>query len=434
MTDLEAPRPGYGALLRHPQFGRFLAAQAVTQLGDVLYDLGVVWLTLQATGSVFAAGAVAAASFLPSILVSPIAGTLADRVHPRTILIWADLLRAVVVGLLGVLTFVDAYPPTWLVFAVTFLLGLGTRFYIPARFAWLPALIEPPLYGPANALMTLLSNSRSILGGLVTLLVLGTGQPGLVFLLDALSFVGAAWLTALVRDQTPFVRAEGVGAAGRSWLSRARQEVAGVFTDVGAVFRQPGSARPLILVALDSLLLSGVWFAGAPLLAVAWAGFEGSDLYASLQIAFGVGVALGCYLVGRYLGDGGRAGRLMSAAYLGRAGIYVLLPRLGDGPLWPGLLLIVGAGLALPAVTVSVPTMLQQVSRQTRLGRVFGVYTLLSAGLVSVSILVYGWLATWLSLEGFFWVALGCAIVMALVAPPLSRQPAPATEEDDRPA
>src|SRR3954469_14239589 len=139
MADSAAARPGYGAVLRHPQFGPFLAAQAVTQLGDVLYELGVVWLTLQATGSVFAAGAVAAASFLPSIMVSPLAGTLADRVHPRTILIWDDLLRAVVVGLLAFLTFWSAYPPIWLVFAVTFLLGLGTRFYIPARFAWLPS-------------------------------------------------------------------------------------------------------------------------------------------------------------------------------------------------------------------------------------------------------------------------------------------------------
>jgi hypothetical protein len=294
----------------------------------------------------------------------------------------------------------------------------------------LPSLIQPPLYGPANALMTLLSNSRSILGGLVTLLVLGTGQPGLVFLLDALSFVGAAWLTALVKDRTPFVRAEGVGVGGRSWWGRARQEVAGVLTDVGAVFRQPGSARPLILVALDSLLLAGVWFAGAPLLAVAWAGFEGSGLFSSLQIAYGVGVALGCYLVGRYLGGGGQAGWLMSAAYLGRAAIYALLPRLGDAPAVPGLLLILGTGLALPAVTVSIPTMLQQLSRQTRLGRVFGVYTLLSAGLVSISILAYGWLATRLSPSGFFDVALGCALVMALVAPLLSRPPATPASDD----
>src|SRR3954447_20677631 len=101
MATVTAPAPSYGVLLRHHQFGRFLAAQAVTQIGDVLYGLGVVWLTLQATGSVFAAGAVAAASFLPSIMVSPIAGTLADRVHPRTILIWDDLLRTVVVGLLA---------------------------------------------------------------------------------------------------------------------------------------------------------------------------------------------------------------------------------------------------------------------------------------------------------------------------------------------
>src|SRR3954454_17382924 len=235
MADSAAARPGYGALLRHAQIRPLLAPPAVTQLGDVLYDLGVIWLTLQATGSVFAAGAVAAASFLPSLLVSPIAGTLADRVHPRRILIWDDLIRAVIVGLLAVLTFLSAYPPTWLVFAVTFLLGLGTRFYIPARFAWLPSLIEPALYAPANALMTLLSNSRAILGGLVTLLVLGAGQPGLVFLLDALSCVGAAWLTALVQDQTPFRPFQLAGLTGHSWWGRARRELAGVLADVGEV-------------------------------------------------------------------------------------------------------------------------------------------------------------------------------------------------------
>ena len=78
---------------------------------------------------------------------------------------------------------------------------------------------------------------------------------------------------------------------------------------------------------------------------------EGSDLFASLQIAYGVCVALGCYLVGRYLGGGGRAGRLMRLAYLGRAGIYALLPRLGElrigsqgGAKFPGGLV----GLAKP--------------------------------------------------------------------------------------
>src|SRR5690349_20050390 len=116
----------YGRLLSQPQFRHFLAAQAVTQVGDVLYDIGVVWLTLQATGSVFAAGSIAAVSFLPSLLVSPVAGTLADRVHPRVILIWDDLIRAVLVGVLAFMTFGGTSPPTWLMFTVTFLLGLGT--------------------------------------------------------------------------------------------------------------------------------------------------------------------------------------------------------------------------------------------------------------------------------------------------------------------
>jgi MFS family permease len=203
--------------------------------------------------------------------------------------------------------------------------------------------------------------------------------------------------------------------------AQAVTQVGDVLYDLGVVW--------LTLQATGSVFAAGAVAATSFLPSL----IVGAALFSALQIAYGLGVALGCYLVGRYLVGGGGPGALMAGAYLARAGIYILLPRLGDAPALPGLLLVLGTGLALPAVTVSVPTMLQQVSRQTRLGRVFGVYTLLSAGLVSLSILLYGWLATRLSLDGFFGVALVCAVIMALVSPPLSRPPAPETAADDPP-
>jgi MFS family permease len=74
---------------------------------------------------------------LAFVLVSPLAGVLADRVDRKRLLIAADVVR---VGLLGVFPFVTT---VWQVYLLTFAINAATAFFTPAFEAVLPEVVGP---------------------------------------------------------------------------------------------------------------------------------------------------------------------------------------------------------------------------------------------------------------------------------------------------
>jgi DHA3 family macrolide efflux protein-like MFS transporter len=424
---MKPSRPRYRDVLNDARFIRYLGAQVVNQAGDVLYDLGVVWLTLEATGSVTAAGAVAAAGLLPSLFVGPLAGMLADYVPPRKILVLTDLGRAAVMVLLVLFTLTTTFPPTWLLLAVTFVLGIGTRLYIPARFALLPSLISETHYGAANALSTFVSQGRFVLGGLLTFFVLQAGNPATVFVLNAVTFLVAAYLTLQIRAVAPASSTRRRPADSR-FLQRSTGTLLQGLHEYVMVLSRRDTLRPLGLVAMDSLLLAGAWTISAPLLAESWSGVDGGrGTYSFLQTTYGIGTLIGCYLIGRRLVEPAAIARVLMLGYLTRAAAFLALPFVSVDFLGLGLGLTVLIGLAIPSITVTVPTLLHRITPPEEMGRVFGAYTLLNSGLMSVSIFIYGLMAEYFAAQTFFLTAAMLSMAMLFVIPAMNissvRQP-----------
>jgi DHA3 family macrolide efflux protein-like MFS transporter len=61
-------------------FSLLCGGQLVSQFGDSIFHIGLVWLALDLTGSKSLSGIIVAAGFLPAILFSLAAGVVADRV------------------------------------------------------------------------------------------------------------------------------------------------------------------------------------------------------------------------------------------------------------------------------------------------------------------------------------------------------------------
>src|ERR1700753_2142289 len=81
------------AALGYPAFRSLLAGLAVSQVGDWLYNLALVTLVYQRTGSVTWAGGSAGARVVPMVVRGPAGGALADRFDRRWVMIACDLLR-----------------------------------------------------------------------------------------------------------------------------------------------------------------------------------------------------------------------------------------------------------------------------------------------------------------------------------------------------
>ncbi len=110
---------GYVTLLRRNRnFRQLWLGQVVSQLGDWFDTLALFTLVLKLTGSGRIVGLVLVARFLPCVVVGPLSGVVADRFSRRSIMIWSDVARAVVV--LGFL-FVRRPEHIWLVYVLTVL-------------------------------------------------------------------------------------------------------------------------------------------------------------------------------------------------------------------------------------------------------------------------------------------------------------------------
>src|SRR3954451_8459447 len=83
-----------GGLLRHSPFGRLLAALAASQAGDWLYNVALLGLVYERTGSSAWVALTTAARVVPIVAFGPLGGIVADRFDRRRVMIASDLVRA----------------------------------------------------------------------------------------------------------------------------------------------------------------------------------------------------------------------------------------------------------------------------------------------------------------------------------------------------
>src|SRR6266550_1876949 len=190
------PTVGYGELLRGNRSFRFLwLGQVVSQMGDWFDTIAVYTITLRLTGSSRSVALIMVARFLPSVIMGPLSGVVADRFSRRSIMITADLLRALVV--LGFLL-VRRPDQMWLVYLLTVLQLAFSAFFEPAKTAAIPSIVSDRKLVPANAIAAVTWSVMLTLGAALGGLVAGWFGTNAAFVLDSLSFIASAGLIASV--------------------------------------------------------------------------------------------------------------------------------------------------------------------------------------------------------------------------------------------
>ncbi len=207
---------GYTGLLRRNRDFRYLwLGQVVSQLGDWFDTIALFTLVLKLTGSGKAVGLVLVARFLPSVVLGPLSGVLADRFDRRRIMIASDVARALVV--LGFL-FVRSPEHVWLVYVLTVLQLAFSAFFEPARSAALPSIVAERDLVAANAISSVTWSAMLTLGAAVGGPVTDWFGTDVAFLIDSLTYLLSAVLVWRVRlparaprPKTPLTLAKALG-------------------------------------------------------------------------------------------------------------------------------------------------------------------------------------------------------------------------------
>lgn len=183
------------ATLRQRNFFLLWLAGLISITGNWMLSIALPVTVYAMTGSALAVGGLLLARTLPSILFSSIGGVLVDRWERRRTLVAVNLLLAIT---LLPLLLVTSAEMLWLIYAVTFVQSLLSQLFAPAENAMLPLLSDPEHLVSANALNALNNNLARLIGpaigGILAPLV---GLSG-VAIVDAITFIVAGLLCLLI--------------------------------------------------------------------------------------------------------------------------------------------------------------------------------------------------------------------------------------------
>jgi DHA3 family tetracycline resistance protein-like MFS transporter len=201
------------APLRHRDFRLLWSGMCVSLLGDGVFLVAMAWQVYALSNAPTALALVGIAMTVPTIAFLLVGGAVSDRFDRRRIMLAADLVRGVAVGLVAVLSLAGVLE-LWHMVLLVGVYGAGTAFFTPAFDAIVPDVLPASELAQANSLDQFvrplaLRLAGPALGG-VLIDVVGVGAA---FALDAGSFAVSALALMVMRTQ-PKARSEAGGSIG----------------------------------------------------------------------------------------------------------------------------------------------------------------------------------------------------------------------------
>jgi MFS family permease len=359
-------------IIRRRDFGPYFVGNALSASGTWFQNLAAALLIYRLTHSAFLLGVLSFSQFIPILVLTPWAGSLADRHDRRKLLLVCQSLAVVLAGALAALAWAGL-ATTWVVIADTLCLGVVSAFSAPAQQALIVSLVRRDEVPTAVALNSMTFNLARALGPAgAALSVHYLGIPA-SFALNAASygvFVGALVVVRPRRQE------------------RASREESRILDSFRLVRQKPELAAFLVIVAI-------VGFASDPVntLSPAFAHAYGRpDTWAGFIVgAFGAGAVTAALVVaGRVAGS---RWRMAATLFLLGAGVaaFSLCPWLSLG-----LALLFVGGFGYLASNTAATTRLQLGVAEQQRGRIMALWSLAFLGLRPFASLLDGAIAhTW---------------------------------------
>ena len=382
------------AALNQTNYRAFTIGNAISLIGTWLQRVAVGWLAWQLTKSGTWLGLVAFADLFPTVLLSPVAGALADRFERLRIVIITQAIAMLQAIALSALIFADMMTIDRL-FALTMALGVVNALNQPARLALIPSLVEREHLPSAVAINSILFNSARFLGPAAAGFAIAHGGIGFAFLINALSYVAFLVSLALIRlgptELTP---------TRRSILSETAEGYA-------YAAKHPGIGPMLLMLAITSLttrafveLLPG--FADAVF-------DRGPEGLAWLTGATGLGAMVGGLWMAQRPGTKGLTHLIVGNVLVMSAALIGFVATRNFGIAFCCLLV---AGFSMVVNGISAQTLVQYAAAAHMRGRVMATYGMIFRGGPAIGALVMGILSSHIGLQ----LAVGAGAVLCAVS------------------
>lgn len=354
------------------------AGQVISIIGSGLTSFALgVWI-FQQTGQATPFAITVLFGTLPRLLLTPVAGSMADRWNRRWLMILADTGNALVTLAVVFLVLTDSLQ-IWNIYLVALVGSLFAAFQEPAYTASVTMLVPKKDLARASGLMQVAQSLEMLVSPLLAGILFGViGLKGIV-LIDFLTYFFAVGALLIVRiPQPPLTTQVEQDGRGKIW----RDALFG-----WQYLRQRrGLFNLLIYFALVNFLVNFSGVLNGPLVL----SFSTPAVLGAIQTVLGLGMLLGGLVMGVWGGPKRRIAGVLGFITLGSLAFLTI--GLRADPFW------IGAGFFVFLFTVPIASGCSQAIFQTKVapdvqGRVFAIRSLISRSIMPLAYLLAGPLA-----------------------------------------
>lgn len=363
--------------LRTRNYRVYAIGSLVSNIGTWMQNTAQAWMVLVLTTSGSALGITVALQLLPTLLLSPIGGVIADRFPKRTVLRIMQVVTAIPAALLGILAITEAVH-IWHVYVLAFVFGVGRALEAPARQSFVAEMVSRKDLGNAVAL-----NSASFNAGRL----IGPGVAGLLIAAFGGGVVGTGWVLVVnaISNAAAFVALQVMDVKRLSPTPLVTQRKRAIRAGIAYVRTRPD----LVLVLACVLCLGGFGMnfqITSALMATDEFG-KGVEEFGILGSILAIGSFLGALIAARR-----RQPRLRLIVGGGML-FAVLQTASGLMPTFETYALVLPfLGLSVLTVMTSANALVQLTSAPEMRGRVASMFLMLAIGSVPLTAPFVGWI------------------------------------------
>lgn len=376
----------------------FMSSQTISLFGSALVQYAIMWYITLTTESGLMMTLYIICGFIPTFLLSPFAGVWADRYNRKYLILIADAMIAIVTLILAI-TFLLGYDATWLLFVIAAVRALGAGIQTPAVGAILPQIVPEDKLTRVNGINGSLQALMMFVAPIVSASLLSMATIEVILFIDVIT-AAIAIFTLLLFLKIPLHQ------------KAADQQTTSYMDDfkLGLSYIKNHSFLKTFFsfFAVFFVLMAPAAFL-TPLQVTRSFGGDYWRLTA-IEIAFSVGMMLGGAIIASWGGFRNKIYTMTLANLV--MGVCTLV--LGIVPLfWTYLVVMAVFGLAMPMANTPTTVLLQEKVDPNYLGRIFGVFGMISTSMMPIGMLIFGPLSDVIAIE---WLLVGTGLLMVVLA------------------
>jgi len=372
-TNIPTGIKGIFRALKSRNFRLFFGGQGISLIGTWMQMVAQSWLVYRLTGSPTLLGVVGFAANIPSFVLAPFAGVLADRFNRHRMLVITQVLSMIQALLLAFLVLSDLVA-VWHIIALALFLGIINAFDMPIRQSFIFDMIDRKEdLGNAIALNSSLVQSSRLIGPSIAGILIAIVGEGVCFLVNGLSFI--AVIAALLAMK---VQPRAVSRASGSALHGLKEGFRYAFgnTPIRSI---------LILLALVNIV-GTPYTVLMPIFARDILG-GGPHTLGFIMTAVGIGALVGAIFLASRRSPRG-LGKVLgwAAGIFGVGLVFFSLSR----QVWLSLFVMLFTGFGMLVNLAGSNTVLQTIADEDKRGRVMSLYTMGMRGMMPFGSLLAG--------------------------------------------